>query len=143
MILVIDPQGTISCLYDEAIDLHALGQPIITRASHVEPDADGQWWADLAPVRGPRLGPFKKRTEALGAEREWLEQWLVDGGMDLPPAILAWTDCHFYWHECCIEVDEDDVEIRAIFDRRGVPAYARCDTCNRLITGEEVADDQG
>jgi hypothetical protein len=143
LILVIDPQGTINCLYDEAIDLHVLGQPTITRASHVEPDAEGRWWADLAPVRGSRLGPFGKRTEALAAERAWLERWLVDGGPDLPPAILGWTDCHFYWHECCIEVDEDDVEIRAIFDRREVPDDARCDTCNRLITGEEAVDDQG
>jgi len=44
----------------------------ITRASHVEPDRDGLWWADMGPVSGPVLGPFKNRTEALGAEREWL-----------------------------------------------------------------------
>ena len=46
-------------------------QPL-TRASHVEPDAEGYWWADMGPVDGPVLGPFKNRTEALGAERGWL-----------------------------------------------------------------------
>ena len=61
----------IRCIYDEAIDLSALGKPSITRASHVEPDEHGKWWADMAPMSGPRLGPFKKRSEALGAEREW------------------------------------------------------------------------
>ena len=28
----------------------------------------------LAPVNGPRLGPFVLRTEALDAERVWLEE---------------------------------------------------------------------
>ena len=40
--------------------------------SHVEPDREGYWWADMEPVEGPVLGPFKNRTEALGAERGWL-----------------------------------------------------------------------
>jgi hypothetical protein len=44
----------------------------ITRVSHVEPDAEGLWWADTGPVDGPVLGPFKNRTEALRAERGWL-----------------------------------------------------------------------
>jgi hypothetical protein len=45
---------------------------MITRASHVEPDRDGFWWADMGPSGGPVLGPYGSRTEALGAEREWL-----------------------------------------------------------------------
>jgi hypothetical protein len=44
------------------------GPDITSRASHVEPDRDGYWWADMGPSGGPVLG----RTEALGAEREWL-----------------------------------------------------------------------
>jgi hypothetical protein len=44
----------------------------ITRASHVEPDRDGFWWADMGPVAGPVLGPFRSRTEALETERGWL-----------------------------------------------------------------------
>ena len=56
----------------------ALGRPASTRASHVEPDAEGQWWADLSPVEGPSLGPYPRRTEALGAEHNWLEaNWLA------------------------------------------------------------------
>ena len=49
-----------------------IGQLQITGASHVEPDRDGFWWADMGPVDGPMLGPFRSRTEALQAEREWL-----------------------------------------------------------------------
>jgi hypothetical protein len=69
--------GTARCLYTEAINLHTLGQVHIARGSHVEPDDAGQWWADLSPVCGPRLGPFGLRSEALQAEVEWLEEhWL-------------------------------------------------------------------
>lgn len=37
---------------------------------HVEPDAEGYWWADMGPSCGPALGPYGSRTEALRAERE-------------------------------------------------------------------------
>ena len=78
MQLVIDKQGEVRCLYGEVFDLHCLGALSIRRASHVEPDADGQWWAELTPVNGPMLGPFNLRTHALDAERQWLEtHWLV------------------------------------------------------------------
>ncbi len=77
MQLLVLPSGEIRCIYDEALDLGELGHPTITRASHVEPDAEGQWYADLSPVEGPQLGPFDRRTQALGAERTWLEHhWL-------------------------------------------------------------------
>ena len=55
MTIVIDPDGGVSCVYTEAIDLAALGTLAIRRASHVEPDVSGQWWADLAPMKGPKL----------------------------------------------------------------------------------------
>ena len=77
MQLIVKGDGAIRCLYDEAVDLGSLGTPTIQRGSHVEPDATGHWLADLAPVDGPVLGPFNRRSEALDAEREWLEQhWL-------------------------------------------------------------------
>lgn len=76
MQLVIDQGGQVSCVYSEAIDLNALGLLTIRRGSHVEPDDQGRWWADLAPVSGPRSGPFDRRSEALDAERAWLEAWL-------------------------------------------------------------------
>ena len=75
IIFATDGQGR--CVYDEAIDLTTLGKLAIQRGSHVEPDEAGQWWADLAPVSGPCLGPFEHRSQALSAEREWLEhEWL-------------------------------------------------------------------
>ena len=77
MRLVIKPDGSVRCLYDEAVDLSSLGSLTIQRGSHVEPDVTGQWLADLAPVDGPVLGPFNRRSEALAAERDWLEKnWL-------------------------------------------------------------------
>ena len=73
MDLVVDPAGRIQCIYDELIDLAALGAVTIARAGHVEPDAAGRWVADLAPVGGPVLGPFPLRSGALAAERAWLD----------------------------------------------------------------------
>ena len=72
MELVIGCDGGVRCIYDEALDLREIGRLSITRASHVEPDAEGYWWADMGPSGGLVLGPFGSRMEALGAEREWL-----------------------------------------------------------------------
>ena len=77
MELVVQPDGAVRCIYDEAINLFALGRVQIRRASHVEPDKYGRWFADLAVSGGPRLGPFERRSEALDAERRWLTAtWL-------------------------------------------------------------------
>ena len=77
MQLIVQPNGIVRCLYGEELDLHALGNLSIERGSHVEPTATGQWTADLWPVNGPVLGPFRRRSDALTAERQWLEQhWL-------------------------------------------------------------------
>lgn len=72
MDLIISPGGDMHCIYGEAIDLAALGAVAIRRASHVEPDAEGQWFADLSPAGGPMLGPFTMRSQALDAEQRWL-----------------------------------------------------------------------
>lgn len=81
MQLIIDPTGQVRCLYSETIDLAKLGSLSISRGSHVEPDVNGHWFADLAPVSGPVLGPFLKRSEALAAEQAWLEEhWLPAQG---------------------------------------------------------------
>ena len=78
MKLLVKPDGTVRAIYTEAIDLGVLGRPTITRASHVEPDGQGRWLADLKPDGGPVLGPFGRRSEALAAERDWLERhWLI------------------------------------------------------------------
>ncbi len=73
MELIVDTGGGVRCIYDEALDLREIGELQITRASHVEPDAEGYWWADMGPSGGPVLGPFTSRSEALGAERGWLD----------------------------------------------------------------------
>jgi len=72
MELVVGVDGVARCIYDEALDLREIGQLQITRASHVEPDRDGYWWADMGPSGGPVLGPYGSRTKALEAERGWL-----------------------------------------------------------------------
>jgi len=81
MQLVIEPGGVVRCIYSEEIDLAALGSPAISRASHVEPDQQGRWWADMSPVGGGVLGPFLTRSAALAAEHTWLEtNWLGRAG---------------------------------------------------------------
>ena len=78
MQLVIRSDGVVGCIYDESFDLHTLGALSITRSSAVEPDDFGHWTADLAVVDGPKIGPFDHRSEALAAERRWLEDhWLT------------------------------------------------------------------
>ena len=80
MQLIIDNRGNARCIYDETIPLQRLGRIKIRRGSHVEPIPDGQWIADMKPVDGPVLGPFNMRSQALAAERRWLEKyWLPKG----------------------------------------------------------------
>ena len=90
MLLRIDPIGRVHCLYGEAVDLASFGALSIHRASHVEPDENGAWWADLSPLGGPRLGPFAFRSEALEAEVAWLHRhWLEAPPTAHPPWSLV------------------------------------------------------
>ena len=83
MQLVVTPNGSVRCIYAEDIPLDAIGQLTVRRASHVEPDRAGNWLADLSPVGGPLLGPYRRRSQALAAELEWLERnWLVHQSPD-------------------------------------------------------------
>ncbi|QEG00140.1 hypothetical protein Mal15_42090 [Stieleria maiorica] len=78
MELIITPSGNCRCVYGEDLDLSVIGKLAIQRGSHVEPDQNGHWTADLSPVGGPSLGPFANRSEALRAEVAWLHQhWLL------------------------------------------------------------------
>lgn len=80
MEIIIAANGQGRCIYDEAIDLSTLGKLTVQRGSHVEPTSDGQWTADMSPVDGPVLGPFRRRSEAITAERDWLAtNWLQSG----------------------------------------------------------------
>jgi len=77
MQLVVHTDGSIRCLYDEALDLGALGTCHLNRASFVEPDLQGRWTVDLGPVGGPTLGPFALRSQGLAAEQAWLERHIL------------------------------------------------------------------
>jgi hypothetical protein len=55
MEIIVDPTGQARCVYCEDIDLTTIGEVDVSRASHVEPDSVGRWWADLSPVTGPKL----------------------------------------------------------------------------------------
>ena len=75
------PDGTIQMIYTDALDLSRIGRAKTSRASHVEPTEDGRWTADLSPVGGPTLGPYRLRSEALAAEVQWLNQKLSEDGL--------------------------------------------------------------
>lgn len=69
----VEPDGALTMVHrDDYVSLAEQGAVSIERASHVEPDREGLWWADLSPVGGPMLGPYKLRSEALQAELAWI-----------------------------------------------------------------------
>lgn len=72
VVISVFPGGNARSIYSDAVPYGALGLATIRRASHVEPTADGYWTADLSPVGGPVLGPYRKRAAALKAEIRWL-----------------------------------------------------------------------
>ena len=78
MELIFESSGNARCVYSDTIPLVSIGKLRIERASHVEPNKEGEWIADLSPVSGPTLGPFSKRTDAIAAEVQWLrDNWLL------------------------------------------------------------------
>lgn len=73
--LTVQPDGSVRFIWsDDLAEMLDLGQATVARASHVEPNESGQWEADLSPVNGPVLGPFRLRGEALAAEVAWLRE---------------------------------------------------------------------
>ena len=75
IVLNIKKGGSGQMLYDEDLDLAKVGRTAIVRASTVEPDSDGKWFVDFAPIGiNLKLGPFDKRSEALAAEHTWLDE---------------------------------------------------------------------
>jgi hypothetical protein len=70
----VEPDGTVTHIYTEKLDLSGIGKAQTRRASHVEPNDNNEWTADMVlSNNGPILGPFPTRSEALAAEVEWLE----------------------------------------------------------------------
>ena len=92
MELYINTQGLIRAIYGEALPVRSLGIVRIHRASHVEPDDSGNWWADLEPSGGPILGPFPLRSTALDAEHDWLTRHVLDP--TTAPALERPTSIH-------------------------------------------------
>jgi hypothetical protein len=77
-VVVVVEAGAVRFVYDDTlVELLEAGDATVRRASHVEPTADGRWSADLSPVGGPELGPFRLRREALDAEVAWLRRHLL------------------------------------------------------------------
>ena len=74
MIISIDQAGGVKAIYSDGFNWQALGKTLIQRASQVEPDHLGLWWADLAVSGGRRKGPFARRDAAIAAEVAWLER---------------------------------------------------------------------
>jgi len=69
----VTPDGTIKFIYaDDLRGLMAEGKATTRRVSHVEPNQEGRWTAQI--VDGPLLGPFDTRQEALNAEVKWLKE---------------------------------------------------------------------
>ena len=66
MDLLVVPGGTVRAVYAEAIDLAALGRPSITRASHVEPDADGPLARRPVARRRPGARPVRPSQRGPG-----------------------------------------------------------------------------
>ena len=63
------------------------GRPAITRASHVEPDADGRWHADLRPVAARCSARSRAAARPWRPSVAWLEaHWLAARRPD-PPVI--------------------------------------------------------
>ena len=83
MQLLVTTAGAIRTLYDETLDLNSFGSLTVSRGSLVEPNDTGEWFVDLAPVQGPQLGPFTRRSAALTAEVDWLQKhWLIPTASD-------------------------------------------------------------
>lgn len=68
--------GKLRFIYaDSLIPLLKLGKASTRRASHVEPNSKGEWEAQI--IGGPKLGPFKRREDALRAEVKYLEEHVL------------------------------------------------------------------
>ncbi len=87
--LMISQDGSVRMIYSELLEAYALGDVSIQRVSHVEPDEQGYWFADMHPIDGPKLGPYLARSAAIAAEVEWLRlYWLTTSNES------KWLNCN-------------------------------------------------
>lgn len=81
MKLLVSPEGVITAIYsDDLVPLIKEAEKVnISRASHVEPDDKGQWWATMKPFgEEVLLGPFETHKEAITEEVNYLEERLFN-----------------------------------------------------------------
>jgi hypothetical protein len=87
MFVFIEANGDLKFIYCDEVSIAFEESPQSSpRASFVEPTSDGQWTADMSPVNGPVLGPFKLRGDALKAETEWLLNEMMTRRVDVNAA---------------------------------------------------------
>jgi len=72
LVIDFDSTGTGHCLYDELIDLQAIGHLTMRRASRVEFDPDTQQWEVLPPDGGIPMFTHTSRSRCLTWERTHL-----------------------------------------------------------------------
>ena len=73
--IAINNDGSLQMIYsDEMREILNEGQGSIRRASHVEPELDNTWSADMSPIGGQKLEGFETRESALKAEVEFINQ---------------------------------------------------------------------
>lgn len=80
--LKVDTTGKVTGIYSDDYDFDVHGEnKKIRRASEVEPNAEGQWEADMSLLGaehvGVILGPFAQRAEAINAEVEYIAKHLL------------------------------------------------------------------
>lgn len=73
--ITVRKDGTIEFIYDDDLKgfIDDNKEKKVFRASHVEPNENGDWYADLSPINGPKLTGFKTRQAALNAEVAWIQ----------------------------------------------------------------------
>lgn len=71
--------GCIKHIYNEDIDLSSIGEQQVKRASVVDPEDNGKWFADLSLSGGQKVTGFDKRSDALKYEINYLEENILGG----------------------------------------------------------------
>jgi hypothetical protein len=75
-VVTVSDDNITSFVHDDemAAMLNGHGESLTVRATHCEPQANGNWAIDLGPSGGPVVFGFESKRDALFAEVQWLEQ---------------------------------------------------------------------
>jgi hypothetical protein len=85
--ILIAADGSIRFIWDdELVELITAGTARVDRASRVDPSPGGPqfagWTVDLTLSDGPVLSGFALRSQALAAERKWIEEHVLTSEQD-------------------------------------------------------------